>query len=218
MPLSVSFSNSVNGGLHWWTFGDGTFSTNRLPAKDFTSPGTYTALLTLTDTKGTGARQCRCGGAYDLQLVGAEKIHRFRSEQHEHFRSGGGPGRRSHSNFLEFLMGLEPKTFNGSSNGLPPRHAERRFCRIHVPRFKYNLEKPLLTGDITDNISNWTNAGVHFGPLTLQTISTIDNGLTETRHATQLDAADEFAQPVSPAASFARALKARRASRAAYLC
>ncbi len=40
MPLSVSFSNSLNGAAHWWTFSDGTFSTNRLPLKNFTSPGT----------------------------------------------------------------------------------------------------------------------------------------------------------------------------------
>src|ERR1043166_4139209 len=58
VPFVVTFTNSAsgsNGPLHFWTFSDGTFSTNRAPLKWFTTPGNYSALATITGTNGSRA-------------------------------------------------------------------------------------------------------------------------------------------------------------------
>ena len=181
MPVNVSFSNSVSGAAHWWTFGDGTFSTNWLPLKSFTSPGTYTARLTVTDTNGnwrTGSVDVAVHTTYDSwtqkKFTGAELSNTNITGP------TADPDGDGVSNFLEFLMGSEPKTRNVAGNGLPRAALIGGFVEYTFPRFKYNMERPLLTGDITDNISKWSTNPSQPGPLYLQTISTIDNGLTET--------------------------------------
>ncbi len=84
------------------------------------------------------------------------------------------------SNLLEFLMGLEPKTFNGRSNGIPHTTISGGLVEYTFPRFKFTHLYGWLTGDITDNITKWSSNPPQPGLLSLETISTLDNGLTET--------------------------------------
>ncbi|MCK4443829.1 MAG: PKD domain-containing protein [Thermoplasmata archaeon] len=52
-PLTVHFSTSVSGGLtpysYSWTFGDGSSSSQKSPTHTYSSPGTYTAKVTVRD-------------------------------------------------------------------------------------------------------------------------------------------------------------------------
>ncbi|MEM9983688.1 MAG: PKD domain-containing protein, partial [Bacteroidota bacterium] len=51
LPLTVNFfDQSVNATSWFWTFDDGTFSTQQNPSKIFTNPGTYNVTLTVTDS------------------------------------------------------------------------------------------------------------------------------------------------------------------------
>ncbi len=54
-PLPVSFTSSVSGGTspysYDWTFGDGGTSTSASPSHTYNSAGSYTARLTVTDSK-----------------------------------------------------------------------------------------------------------------------------------------------------------------------
>ena len=181
MPLNVSFSNSVSGAPHWWTFGDGTFSTNNLPLKSFTSPGTYTAKLALADTNGnwrTGNVDVTVFSTYDLW---AQK--KFTAAELSNTNIAGqtaDPDGDRISNLLEYLMGLEPKVTNGPGTGFPRANLVNGFVEYSFSRFTYNFHTPVLTGDITDLITNWSNGGSYPSPLSLQTIATVDNGMTET--------------------------------------
>ena len=55
-PFTVSFSAGASGGCppntYAWDFGDGTSSTEENPTHEYTKDGTYTASLTVTDSKG----------------------------------------------------------------------------------------------------------------------------------------------------------------------
>ena len=55
-PLAVSFAGSAQGGVspysYRWSFGDGQTSTLRSPAHNYANPGTYIAVLTVTDNSG----------------------------------------------------------------------------------------------------------------------------------------------------------------------
>ncbi len=57
-PLTVTFTGSTSydpdGSIasYAWTFGDGTSSTAANPSHTYTTPGTYTAILTVTDNRG----------------------------------------------------------------------------------------------------------------------------------------------------------------------
>jgi gliding motility-associated-like protein len=53
VPLTVSFSNNSRGAkIHLWDFGDGTNSTSFNPQHNYTKEGNYTALLTVTNSRG----------------------------------------------------------------------------------------------------------------------------------------------------------------------
>lgn len=58
-PLVVSFTGSASGGTspysYSWTFGDGSTSTLQSPSHNYTSAGTYSAVLTVTDSAGATA-------------------------------------------------------------------------------------------------------------------------------------------------------------------
>ncbi len=52
-PLSVSFSNTVEGSEHWhWDFGDGDTSSVQFPSHTYFTPGVYTVTLTTVDSVG----------------------------------------------------------------------------------------------------------------------------------------------------------------------
>jgi PKD repeat protein len=59
-PLTVSFSGSANGGAapysYSWMFGDGGSSNSQSPSHSYASAGTYTAILTVTDSASKSAR------------------------------------------------------------------------------------------------------------------------------------------------------------------
>lgn len=58
-PLGVSFSGSASGGTspysYSWDFGDEGSSTEQNPSHTYSNPGTYTAMLTVTDSQSTQA-------------------------------------------------------------------------------------------------------------------------------------------------------------------
>src|SRR4030042_5095896 len=58
-PLAVNFTGSASGGTspysYRWTFGDGGSSTSQNPAHTYSSAGSYTATLTVTDSTSTTA-------------------------------------------------------------------------------------------------------------------------------------------------------------------
>lgn len=55
-PLTVSFTSTVNGGAspysYSWTFGDGSTGSGSMTSHVYSAPGTYTAVLTVTDNNG----------------------------------------------------------------------------------------------------------------------------------------------------------------------
>jgi PKD repeat protein len=55
-PLAVSFAGSAQGGVspysYQWSFGDGQISSLQSPAHSYANPGTYIAVLTITDNSG----------------------------------------------------------------------------------------------------------------------------------------------------------------------
>lgn len=55
-PLSVQFMSTVDGGVspyaYAWAFGDGDYSSDPVPIHVYTRPGTFTAVLTVTDSIG----------------------------------------------------------------------------------------------------------------------------------------------------------------------
>ena len=55
-PLAVSFAGSAQGGVspysYQWSFGDGQVSSLQSPAHSYANPGTYVAVLTVTDHSG----------------------------------------------------------------------------------------------------------------------------------------------------------------------
>jgi PKD repeat protein len=59
-PLEVGFQGSASGGVapysYHWRFGDGTSSALQNPSHKYSSPGNYTAALTVTDASGNTAR------------------------------------------------------------------------------------------------------------------------------------------------------------------
>ena len=59
-PLAVSFTGSASGGTlpysYAWSFGDGATSSSQNPGHTYTAPGTFSALLTVTDAAGLTAR------------------------------------------------------------------------------------------------------------------------------------------------------------------
>ena len=57
-PLSVAFTNTTAGQVTaWlWNFGDGTASTLQSPTHIYSTPGTYTVVLTATGPGGTGSK------------------------------------------------------------------------------------------------------------------------------------------------------------------
>ena len=59
IPLEVQFNGSVTGGCpeytYLWDFGDGSTSTDQNPRHTYQTDGTFTASLTVTDSKGTPA-------------------------------------------------------------------------------------------------------------------------------------------------------------------
>lgn len=63
----VSFGATVVGGVppysYLWTFGDGSTSTSAAPTHTFTTPGTYTPSLTVTDSQSTPATDTKSAAA-----------------------------------------------------------------------------------------------------------------------------------------------------------
>jgi PKD repeat protein len=61
-PLAVSFTDTSSDATSWsWTFGDGASSSDRNPVHTYSSAGTYTAKLTVTNTAGSSSK--------DLQIT-----------------------------------------------------------------------------------------------------------------------------------------------------
>jgi hypothetical protein len=65
-------------------------------------------------------------------------------------------------------------------DGLPHATFAGGSVEYTFSRFKYTHLYGGLTGDITDNLAKWSTNPPQPGPLSLETISTIDNGLTDT--------------------------------------
>ena len=62
-PLTVAFTDASEGAItgRWWGFGDGAHATAQNPSHEYTSPGTYTVTLTVTDTLGLSHTATRPG-------------------------------------------------------------------------------------------------------------------------------------------------------------
>jgi PKD repeat protein len=72
-PLSVSFTGSATGGTapysYSWNFGDGATSTAQNPSHTYTTAGTYTATLTVTDSA-SPANTARASVTINVSAVG----------------------------------------------------------------------------------------------------------------------------------------------------
>ena len=77
-PLAVSFTGSASGGIapysYSWTFGDGASTDTQNPSHTYTSPGNFTAALTVTDSGSSKATSSAAitvfsTGSYSLSLA-----------------------------------------------------------------------------------------------------------------------------------------------------
>jgi PKD repeat protein len=70
-PLATTFTDTSTGDPKtWsWNFGDGTTSTARNPSHTYTSPGTYTVTLTVTDAGGASSTKTRSAYVTALPLT-----------------------------------------------------------------------------------------------------------------------------------------------------
>ncbi|MFN8299452.1 MAG: PKD domain-containing protein, partial [Chitinophagales bacterium] len=75
-PFTVNFSNNTPGGATFnWTFGDGTTSNAENPSKTFTTNGTFSVSLTVTDTTG-----CSVTGVVPAMVSTSLPRPRFKSD------------------------------------------------------------------------------------------------------------------------------------------
>src|SRR6185503_5707853 len=137
---------------------DGTFSTNANPRKHFPAPGSYHARLTVTDLNGntaTGTVTIEARATFD----------RWRAAKFS-------PGELLNTNIsgamadadlyginnrFEYAFGLDPKTRNTASNGLPRAVINDNLFTLTFTRLKAASDLSLLVEASTD-LQSWMPA------------------------------------------------------------
>jgi PKD repeat protein len=181
VPLIVNFAanaSDAEGSIrdYQWTFEDGTFSTNANPRKIFPTPGVYRACLTVTDTNGntaTGVVLINAQATFDLWRQA-----KFSGSELSNTNISGAaadPDSDGINNRLEYAFGLDPKTRNTGTNGLPRAAISNGVFTLTFTRFKMTSDSGLAV-ETSSNLSNWSR-------ITPARIA--DDGLTETMRVEQ---------------------------------
>lgn len=185
MPWSATFSNGASAVRHWWTFGDGTFSTNARPAKSFFSPGPYPAQLTVTDASGnwqTGRVEVVTLMTYDSwaqkKFTAAELGNPSIADR------AADPDGDGIVNDLEFRLALEPKTSNRDDPRRPLAQLIRGFIEYSFSQAAFVSDGFMLQPQITDDVQVFDEPTPRFhakgGPLLeLELIGWDDEGMTD---------------------------------------
>jgi len=155
LPFSAAFSHSASGGRRWWTYGDGTFSTNELPAKLFTAPGTYTARVTVND----GAGNWRTGSVdvVALTTLGLWRTNKFSAVELTNPNTSGDdadPDGDGINNRLEYVLGLEPKRADPRT-ARPAMYEENLYLTTTIQRYRYCSDFTLVP-EVSTTLTNWS--------------------------------------------------------------
>jgi hypothetical protein len=177
VPISATFSNSIMNARHWWTFGDGTFSTNERPAKLFTAPGKYTARLLVDGSSGnwrTGSVETRA-----LITYGTWVEKKFTAAELANSAISGDeadPDGDHIANYMEFRMGLEPKSANGLGRGFTAS-AVGGVRQFSFSRFDFFWPPDVwwVFAEATDELTQWPDS--RSGP-SVDYVGETDQGLT----------------------------------------
>jgi PKD repeat protein len=173
MPLAVTFSPHATAGsapLHeaQWTFEDGDFATNANPVKTFSSPGTYHARLTVTDTNGNTAQgvvTISVSSKFDLWRAGKFTVAELANTNIS--GAWANPDGDSFPNLLEYAMALEPKTSN--VNTTVSASLTNGVFTLSLPHFKPATDAPLAV-EASSDLSAWSSVSM---------TQAFDLGLTE---------------------------------------
>ncbi len=158
VPFAVSFTNSsagTNGPRHYWTFSDGTFSTNPAPVKLFTAPGSYSALATITGTNGSRATGSVAVTANIAFGTWKQKV--FTGAELANVLVSGDtadPDFDSISNIVEFALALDPKRSN-SLTELPACSIENGYAKCIVARRRFSFSEQKAKLEISTNLIHW---------------------------------------------------------------
>jgi hypothetical protein len=174
MPLTVHFAANATAGIAafrdaFWTFEDGEFATNANPTKTFTSPGTYHARLTVTDTNGNTAQgvvTIAVNSTFELWREG--KFTAAELANPSISGASANPDGDIFPNLLEYAMGLEPKIFDAST--IVSVFVTNGVFQLSFPHYKPATDAP-LTLQRSPDLLNWSDVTV---------FQSADLGITET--------------------------------------
>ena len=173
-PLTVTFlsnatAGSASGRDAQWTFEDGEFSTNFNPVKIFYTPGIYHVRHTVTDTNGNTAKgvvTVKVNSTYEFWAAAKFTTTEFTNTLISGYAAN--PDGDRYANLLEYAMGREPKTSDGST--FPTLLYTSNLVQLTYPHLKAAADVA-LTLEASPDLTNWATASP---------ISILDSGPIET--------------------------------------
>ena len=173
-PLTVTFFSNASIGSApgrdaQWNFEDGESSTNFNPVKIFYTPGIYHVRHTVTDTNGNTAKgivTVRVNSTYEFWAVAKFTATEFTNTAISGYAAN--PDGDRYANLLEYALGREPKTSDGSM--LPTLTLASNLVQLTYPHLVAAADVA-LSMEASSDLTNWISAAPY---------SIADNGPFET--------------------------------------